>query len=89
MPSELEQAQKKLDQAKARLQKAQIRERQRVRKDDARSKIIIGGAVLALIKDQTPEHAAKTAATLLKRMTDKDRSFVDPLLSSIIILPNE
>ena len=89
MPTELEQAQKKLDQAKARLQKAQIRERQKVRKEDARVKIIIGGAVLALIRDQPPESAAKTVATLLKRMTDKDRSFVDPLLSSIIILPNE
>jgi hypothetical protein len=82
MPSELEQAQKKLDQAKARLQKAQTKERLRVRKDDARTKIIIGGAMLALIKDQSPENAAKTVAMLVKRMSDRDRALVEPKLQS-------
>ncbi|MFG6661555.1 mobilization protein [Sulfitobacter sp. 915] len=79
--SELEAAKKKLDQAKARYQKAQIKERQKSRKEDARRKIIIGGAMLALLDAQKdPDRRAGTVRTILKYVSEKDRPLVEAVL---------
>jgi hypothetical protein len=81
MSAELEAAKKRLDQAKARFQKAQIKERQKARKEDARRKIIIGGAMLALLDAQKdPEARARTVRTIMKYVAEKDRSLVEAVL---------
>lgn len=50
--SKVEELEKKLAQAKARLNDAKNRERAAQRKADARRKVILGGALLALFREK-------------------------------------
>ncbi|SFP97342.1 hypothetical protein [Tranquillimonas alkanivorans] len=84
MSGELERARKRLDQAKARFQRAQAQERQRERKLDARRKIILGAALLALIKVQPAEKRARLVEALLKRVAAKDLPVVQPVLDEAL-----
>lgn len=85
MSAELEKARRAYDQAKARFQKAQTRDRQRERKEDARRKIIIGAAVTSLIANQPPERRANLVAALLKNVAEKDRPLVEPVLNELLV----
>lgn len=84
MSGELERARKRLDQAKARFQRAQAQEHQRERKLDARRKIILGAALLALIKVQPAEKRARLVEALLKRVAAKDLPVVQPVLDEAL-----
>ena len=85
MNAETERARKAYEQAKARYQKAQTRDRQRERKEDARRKIIIGAAVTSLIANQLPERRANLVAALLKHVAEKDRHLVEPVLNDLLV----
>jgi hypothetical protein len=80
MSAELDAAKKRLEQAKARYQKAAVKERERERKADARRKIIIGGSILSLIASQSPEKREITLKTVLRHVAEKDRELVEPVL---------
>lgn len=81
MSSQYEAAKKKLEQAKARFQKAQTLERQRQRKLDARQKIIIGAAMLKMIDAyKDPDRREKTVQTILRFVSDKDRPLIIDVL---------
>lgn len=80
MSRELEKAEKALAQAKARFQKAQSRERQRARKEDTRRKVIIGGALMSLLNAMPPEKRQRTAETLLRHVSERDRDLVEAAL---------
>ena len=74
--TELERAQKRYDQARARLQALRNREAARERKLDTRRKVILGGALMDLASCDT------AAAALLDRLVralprDQDRKAFD------------
>jgi len=54
-PTEIEKAEKRLAQAKARLMALKNREATRARKIDARRKIILGGALMELVSGSGSE----------------------------------
>lgn len=66
--SKVEELEKKLAQAKARLNDAKNRERAAQRKADARRKVILGGALLALFREQ-PSIEAKLMPRLDRLIT--------------------
>lgn len=70
--AELMRKRAELDQRLARIQ---AKEKAENRKDDARRKILLGGAVLAYIR-RHPEHAASMGRTLIPLVADRDQELV-------------
>ena len=70
----IETAERRADQQKARAQKLRALKRKRNRRLDARSKIILGGAVLALNKSGDPSIRDMMPQILAAVTRDSDRA---------------
>lgn len=69
------EAKKKIDQAKARLQKFEARNRQNERKKDTRRKIILGGMMIADARKDPAK--AEVLKSRIAALPDRDRAVFD------------
>ncbi len=69
----LEKAQKDLERAKARLQNEQAKMKEKERKQDARKKIILGGAIIAAAKANPQLREWLRANIIAVYVAEKDR----------------
>lgn len=85
--AQIEAAQKRLAQLKAKRERIELRElRALTRKERAtetRKKILLGAAVLSLLRDPANTNAHVLAAQLKARLADKDRDFLSDLWSEL------
>lgn len=70
---ELEKLSQKRDQLSARIQKLKAREKEQSRKDDTRRKILLGGSLMALLKNQDDILSRRVFTACLNLISEKDR----------------
>ena len=85
--AQIEAAQKRIAQLKAKRERIELRElRALTRKERAtetRKKILLGAAVLSLLRDPANSNAPTLAAQLKARLTAKDQEFLSDLWSEL------
>ncbi len=86
-PNRLDRLRQRAAALDLRIRRAASEERERRRREDARSKIVIGGALLALLRAE-PVAARALAPRLLPLIAERDRELIAALLSTPAASPS-